>query len=177
MAHRHRRHRPPTEVLEKAKAGIYSQFEVQRGRRSPSWSSISPSSAVVGESHRVARHGAIPAVQPCCTTYPPRHLRRRILPQRADLISISRPRSACSAPSRGSPRPTLSGSARPRSYSVSPTASSRFTPGADSARRTRSQPSASSRVAVMLTAPYVDLVRREPAFRAGQCCPSAERAW
>ena len=76
-----------TEVLEKSKSGIYSQFEVQRGlpiqllvkyfkQNGELWQ-ISPEHA---------RHGSAPATEPAARFLPAWHLRRHLLPQRPDLF-------------------------------------------------------------------------------------------
>ena len=89
-----------TEVLEKAKSGIYTQFEVQRGL--PMLMLVKYFSQV-GEMWQIAPEiramVQVPAAQPAARLLAARHVRRGVLPQRADLFRSGRPRSTCSSAS------------------------------------------------------------------------------
>jgi len=65
------------EVLERAKNGLYSQFEVQRGL---------PIQFLVKYQARDSRNGPVQGVQPSPRSEVAQHLRRGLLPQRSDLL-------------------------------------------------------------------------------------------
>ena len=87
----------------------------------------------VAAQRRYPRHGAAPAAQPAAGFFPPRHVRRDLLPQRPDLFRPGHQgrhlRSACA----GCSSPTACWRwARPNPWSGSPTPSSPIRTGAGS---------------------------------------------
>ena len=101
LAHRHLATDLSTEVLEKAKAGIYSQFEVQRGLPIQLlikyFTQIGETWQIAPEIRAMVQFRPLNLLQ---RLHPARHVRRGVLPQRADLFRPAKPRSACSNASR-----------------------------------------------------------------------------
>ena len=127
------------DVLERARAGIYSQFEVQRGlpiqllvkyftQNGESWQ-------IVPELRDMVQFRT---AQPAQRFLPARPLRPGVLPQRADLFRSARPRRRCWTGWRGRCRTMAIWSwARRKLSSASPTLSSRWRTGAGFMRRIR----------------------------------------
>ena len=132
LADRHPRHRP----LERgARKGESRHLQPVRGPARPADSDAGQvfhaGRRDLADRARDPRHGAIPAVQPAERLRRPRHVRRRVLPQRADLFRpADQGRRARAHRAHRSSATAISCSARPRPWSASPTASSRSPTGA-----------------------------------------------
>ena len=109
-----------TEVLEKAKAGIYSQFEVQRGLPIQLlvkyFTQVGETWQIAPEIRAMVQFRPLNLLNDFCQ---PRHVRRGVLPQRADLFRpADQDRRARPHRARRSSATAISCSARPRPWSA-----------------------------------------------------------